>query len=180
MELNQLDDSRREYYKAIIGQKNQDYYLTKFSHFDSNGKVSVSWHWPAFFVTFFWLLYRKMWTDAFLYVFFAFCLGKMIDIVTADNSTAIVIGFIFYNLALLFVPTMYANAIYYYHCNEKIKETSVSAQDSENLLKELYVKGGVSKKAFIFALVVLLFILAILLAIAIPAYQDYLMRTSNP
>jgi hypothetical protein len=54
---------KNELYKTIIGPKNQDYYLKQFSQFDTNGG-SISWHWPALFATFFWLIYRKMWLNA--------------------------------------------------------------------------------------------------------------------
>ena len=57
----------QKYYKAAIGEKNADFYLSRFHHFDSNG-VRPSWNWPAFFFTFYWLLYRKMGLFALVYV----------------------------------------------------------------------------------------------------------------
>ena len=64
--------SDEEYYKTIIGPKNQDYYLRQFSRFDDEGKAGASWHWPAFFVSFYWLLYRKMWLNALMYFIFPY------------------------------------------------------------------------------------------------------------
>ncbi len=172
-------ENQDEIYKSIIGPKNQTYYLTKFTHFDDKGGVSASWHWPAFFVTFFWLLYRKMWANAFLYMFFSYILSKIVDVVTADNPTAIVIGNAIYFLALFLFPAMYASAAYYNHCKEKIKELSVSEQGSENLLKVISEKGGISKAALIFAIIYIICMIGIVVAIAIPAYQDYLFRAHN-
>ena len=74
---------------------------------------------------------------------------------------------------------MFANAIYHSHCNGKIKEILKSTQDPEEIKQKLSQVGGVSKGAFIFAIVALVVILAILVAIAIPAYQDYLVRAGN-
>jgi hypothetical protein len=49
---------------AAIG-KNTDYYLRRFEGFARGGLAS--WSWPAFFVLFAWLLYRKMWLHGVLY-----------------------------------------------------------------------------------------------------------------
>lgn len=47
-------------YKAVIGERSQARYLTKFKQFHRAGKASVGWNWAAFFATFVWLLHRKM------------------------------------------------------------------------------------------------------------------------
>ena len=49
------------FYEAAIGQRNQNYYLSKFENFDAQGPgLHASWNWAAFFFTGFWALYRKM------------------------------------------------------------------------------------------------------------------------
>ena len=53
---------------AYLGPKNADYYTRHFRVFEEENKTA-SWNWPAFFLTFPWLLYRKMWLNAALYVF---------------------------------------------------------------------------------------------------------------
>src|SRR5690606_28271216 len=60
-------DQKDALYRAVIG-RNAEYYLERFRGFDAAGKAGASWHWPAFFITFFWLLYRKMWGAAAAYV----------------------------------------------------------------------------------------------------------------
>ena len=57
-----------EYLEAAIGEKNLDYYLRRFERFASSGG-SASWNWPAFFVPLIWMLYRKMWVYALVYLF---------------------------------------------------------------------------------------------------------------
>ena len=60
VEKNVLTSSGlRDFYKAAIGASNRDYYLRAFQRFKSSGGSGVSWNWPAFFITFYWLLYRK-------------------------------------------------------------------------------------------------------------------------
>ncbi len=44
--------------KKLI-DKNEAYYLTKFTEMKQNGK-KTSWNWPAFLVSPLWLIYRKM------------------------------------------------------------------------------------------------------------------------
>ena len=45
-------------YELAVGP-NRDYYVPRFEEFDRGGS-QMSWHWPAFFVTSPWFLYRKM------------------------------------------------------------------------------------------------------------------------
>lgn len=58
---------------------NADRYLRKFKKFNVDGadKFAWTWHWPAFFFGFWWLLYRKLYAWAvlaFLLVFFPYWL----------------------------------------------------------------------------------------------------------
>ena len=55
-------------FAAFIGAKAQKY-LLKFRKFSVDGidHFSATWHWPAFLVGFWWLLYRKMYLWAFVY-----------------------------------------------------------------------------------------------------------------
>ncbi len=47
-------------YAAYIG-KNANAYLDAFKAFDQNGGAfKISWRWSAFFLTFWWCLYRKL------------------------------------------------------------------------------------------------------------------------
>ena len=56
-----------ELYRAAIGPSAQDYYLKHFLRFDSEGKTSATWHWPAYWATLNWLIYRRMWAWALGY-----------------------------------------------------------------------------------------------------------------
>lgn len=38
---------REERYKAVIGPKNQEYYLRHFERFDAAGKAGATWNWSA-------------------------------------------------------------------------------------------------------------------------------------
>jgi len=170
-------------YKAVIGPKNPQHYLHKFAQFDQDGKPSATWHWPAFFVTFYWFIYRKMWLHALIYFFLPYLVMIPIGIVAAiaGKSTAadliLGIGYLLFLVGIFFLPPMYANALYYKHCQKLIAEAKTSSSDYQRQLGELSGKGGTSNILLIVILILsFISIVGILAAIAIPAYQDYTTR----
>ena len=172
------DRGMGEYYRAVIGPKNQDYYLKCFSGFDNEGKTGATWNWPSFLVTFYWLLYRKMWLNALVYFFLPYLLVILLGIaavVTGDSSGTLVgAGYLLYLAAIFILMPMYANALYYKHCKKMISGVRASSHDTQRQLGELSGKGGTSNIVLIFVLIfVFVAIIGILAAIAIPAYQDY-------
>lgn len=60
----------QEEFSSFIG-KNAEKYIRKFRkfHVDGGDSFSVTWHWPAFFFGFWWLLYRKLYVWAFIALF---------------------------------------------------------------------------------------------------------------
>jgi type II secretory pathway pseudopilin PulG len=167
-----------EYYKAALGPKNQEYYLSRFARFDADGKVSATWHWPAFFVTFYWMLYRKMWLLALIYFFFPYVFFGLMGATTGvtNGSGNFLIGsvYLIYLAGILLLVPMYANALYYKHCKKQISAAKASTTDVQRQLGELTGKGGTSNIVFIILLfLAFIALLGIVAAIAIPAYQDY-------
>lgn len=164
-------DKLEEFYKAMVGNNSQRYYLRHFFRFDSDGKAGASWNWSAFFATFFWLLYRKMWLSALVYFVLAIAIPLVIATGVANMSVDTVIGKS-YSLCLagiLILPPIYANAIYYRHCKKKISGIRSSSHDLQRQLGELSGKGGISNLAVI---VVLATALGIFLATGIQAYKN--------
>jgi type II secretory pathway pseudopilin PulG len=165
-----------EYYKAILGPVNQDYYLDMFAGFDRAGAVSVTWHRHAFVASFFWLLYRKMWREALIY-FLAPCL--LMPLLGVIGGTFLVtLGYVLYAVGIVFWLPMYANALYYNHCKKQIAMVSASSVDLQQQLGELSAKGGTGNVTFmgVVALVSVV-VLGILAAIVMSAYQGYTVKT---
>jgi len=173
--------SDEEYYKAIIGPKNQDYYLRHFSRFDDEGKTSATWNWPAFLVAFYWLLYRKMWLNALLYFIFPSIFMVLFGFVGAlmgvSAGTLIVVGYLLYFVAIFILFPMYANALFYRQCKKTILTVSSTSHSTQRQLGELSGKGGTSN-VVIFVILIFTFVafIGILAAVAIPAYQDYTIK----
>ena len=142
-----------EIYRAIIGSKNQDGYLRQFARFDREGRISVSWHWPAFVVTFGWLIYRKMWGFAVIYVFLRYAAPIAIEkaVGVAGETGDVILGSALSVLyvALFLMPPMYANALYYFHCKMKISNTIESRDEIQAQVTALSKKGGTSTVALI-------------------------------
>lgn len=181
--------SNKDYYEAFIGEKNQHYYLQKFQQFDRDGKTSITWHWPAFFVAFYWMLYRKMWLNAFLYFispYLALFVGGIIIGVLgavlgehAASSLSVLLVTVFY-IGIFVVPAMYANTWYYKHAKKKIAETEMYANNPQKRFGILAGRGGTgSVVLFIILFFGLVAMIGIMAAIAIPAYQDYVNKSKN-
>lgn len=179
--LGKGSSSAEEFYKAVIGDKNQAYYLRHFAQFDRNGKAGVTWNWPAFFITFYWFLYRKMWLNAIIYFFSPYLVMALLGIITViigDRSGMLIsVGYISYLGAVFILLPMYANALYYKHCQSKISDARISSPVVERQLGVVSGRGGTSGAAlFVVFLIPFVAIIGILAAIAIPAYQDYTVR----
>lgn len=163
---------------AYLGPRNAHYYQTRFAKFDS-GQGYASWNWPAFFFTWFWLAYRKMWG-----LFFAYWLLLPIVMVVLSIALGAVAGpaagtafyYSMYGAIAFIVVPIYANKLYFNHANGKIAKVSGTSMSSEQQALELARIGGTSNMAIVLIPVVLIFLLGIVAAIAIPAYQDYTIR----
>ena len=134
--------------------KNSEKYLSKFEKFKV-GKIDsfrATWHWPALFVPFFWMLYRKLYGWAIL----AFFIGIIpFAGLLASIGWAIV-----------------ANYIYYKHAKRKLLKIKQQHRTPKTQKAVIAAKGGTSSAAVIIP-VVLIFVAGMLSGIFIPASMDY-------
>ncbi|WP_395702336.1 DUF2628 domain-containing protein [Aquabacterium sp.] len=168
-----------EAYRAVIGHQGQAHYLRRFQRFDA-GQGRASWHWPAFFVTGFWLLYRKMWLYWLGYVGLSWLLMFLLGAIGAAGEGGKTFAgglFLLYLLALFTLVPMYANALYHRHCRRKMAGVAMHDAPAQRQLGELAAVGGTS----LLALAIVLVLSAVpgvgvLAAVALPAYQDYTVK----
>ena len=167
-------------YETAVG-RNVEYYLPKFERYDAGGSTA-SWHWPAFFVTSAWYLYRKIWLWGILHLFFPIIAAIAIGIVSAILKVpSTITGFLFFGALLLewILLTVFANAIYWRRVNTIIDRVPRSLADKpDKRTRRIERDGGTSIGAMIGILFGVGFIgIGMTAAIAIPAYQDYTIRS---
>lgn len=137
--------------EAFVGAKNRDYYVALFDRFERGGSRFV-WHWPAFFFTFCWLLYRKMWLNAAIYlVLSSFLMNPMMTGVALAGGLRNVANQLPLTLAWLVISfaivPMIAPYLYYRHYKAKLRKLEVSESDAVRRIIRLQERGGISKGA---------------------------------
>lgn len=143
-------------YRAAIGPRGQDYYLRHFARFDGEGKTGASWNWAAYWTTFNWLVYRKMWGWALAYVaalsglaLLVFGVGKLV--LNYSDTSAILVSLLLLTLAFV-VPGLYANGWFYTHCNEKITAALRQTPDLKQAATSLAAEAPDNRRLLLLAL----------------------------
>ncbi len=140
---------------ALFIGKNAERYLSRFRKFrgGSEDSFNVTWHWPAFFFSFWWMLYRKLYGWAAL-VFFLGCVPYV-------------------GLIMMVVFGISANYLYYRHAKRRVAELRAGPGTDVEKAAALARAGGVNNVAVVVAPLLLVFVVAILAAIAIPQFTLY-------
>lgn len=173
-------EQRGRMYQAYLGTA-AHFYRPRFERFDRDG-AKPGWNWPAFFITFFWMLYRRLWVPALLYYFvlpLAFLLLWLIVTLAGVPVFEAYFGVWVANLAFVFVVVpMYANVLVYRNTCDKL-EFAWRMAPSEDYALGYATAAGQTSNAWIVLLIVpvILAVLGVLAAIAVPAYQDYTVRS---
>lgn len=169
--------SEQHYFQGIaVGHRNTEYYLRHFDRFNSSGP-GITWHWPAFFFTFLWFLYRKMWGWALLYFLLPLPFGVVMRALFVDSEKTQVIGGGIYLLIVYLIFPLFANALYYGHINKRIARVKRVVAEKEIRAQMLRADGGTSG-----SIVAALSLLAIagtavlLKSFALPEYYAYKSR----
>ncbi len=167
----------QERYKAAIGPKNTDYYLSHFQRFDNNERAAT-WNWSAFFLAFPWLLYRKMWCWAIAYCLLPLTILLFNTVVSGSAKVAAGPISILCLLAAVFGLPMYANALYHQRIKKQILEVKAIPGDEQTRLQWLARQGGTNNIGRILLRVVLpLLLIVVLAAVVVPVYQAYSVRS---
>jgi len=167
-------------YELAVGP-NRDYYVSKFEEFDKGGS-QIGWHWPAFFVTSWWFLYRKMFGLGILNLFYPFIamivLGILIGVAKPPQAVSTVL-----TILVLIAPSvllsMYASALYWRRVRKVIANVPANfTTQPEKRAARIGRNGGTGVGPMLGVMLGLgFFCSSILAAIAIPAYQDYTIRS---
>jgi type IV pilus assembly protein PilA len=168
------DDFDEEAWRAVIGPKAQDHYLPRFREMAAaGGEFRVGWHWPALFLSGYWMLYRKAWLATLLYpvlsTIFAFVVGLIVGAAGVDPDVAGALAV----LGVVVAPPLMAHWVYFRKCRSVV-DGVVPGESRERYLERLARRGGTSWTPFI--LIGMVAVLGVLAAVALPAYVDYTNR----
>jgi type IV pilus assembly protein PilA len=164
-------------YRAAVGAKKADFYVPKFIRFDQPGASKLSWNWPAFFFSFYWFLYRRMYATWAIYSLLI-PIGIAVTSAILAGSVGGDTGDLFYSVATLgysfgVLPTL-ANSLYHRAIKKRIEALRPKAPETS---ARLVVLNQTSPTSGVWIIpLVLVPLLGFLAAIAIPAYQDYTLR----
>ena len=167
-------------YRAAVGDERADYYVPRFVRFDQPGSSKASWNWSAFLVAFFWGLYRRMYGKSLLlcllmpYVVL-FALQLLLGISHVPRAVPLsLLGTAAYTWVII---PLYANAQYHRSILRRIREVRQKVPDPAAQIAVLENGPHTSSLAWVIAFFALVPLTGILAAIAIPAYQDYTIRS---
>lgn len=171
-----FDNDLVEYFTAAVGTNNTMYYVERFIKFEKRG-IFATWNWPAFFVTFIWFMYRKMWVWALPYFILVTSTNILFEVVFHDAFPTGSLTATFTSLALLvfsyIIVPAYANALYFRHIKDKIEEAKSHGGGNHDVLTRLKADGGTGNITSILFTVLLIIITLIMIPIAFREYQDY-------
>lgn len=125
---------------------NSDVYMNKFDAIRDGARAT--WHWPAFFVPFYWALYRKMW---------------FISVVAFITQ-------IFWPIANI-VFGLVANQLYYQHAVTRVQQFSKKFR-GQMLYRKLDANGGTSWTPVIIAIVLTIVLNLLLFKILVDTMQE--------
>jgi type IV pilus assembly protein PilA len=166
-------------YRAAIGPKKADFYVPKFIAFDAPGASKLSWNWPAFFFSFYWFLYRRMYATWAIYSLLI-PIGIGVASAIFSGSVGGDAGDLFYSVVTLgyafgVIPLL-ANSFYHRSVKKRIEALREKVPETGAQLLVLDNTPPTSNIIWVIIPFAMVAILGILAAIAIPAYQTYTIR----
>jgi cell division septation protein DedD/ribosomal protein S27E len=138
-------------YRALLGPVHTDHYLQQFARFDAAGRAGISWHWPAFFATLGWLLFRRMGVQALVFaalsVTLALALFGIVPLVWGASPAGVWGLTTLFLLTVCVVPALWANALYYRHCNAQVAQALAAAADISQACARLTARSSSRTRA---------------------------------
>ena len=134
-------------WEAAVGGSKAHYYLPRFAKIKQG--LSGGWHWPAALFTFYWLLYRKLWGVAILYLIgsylFMWLSAAAVGAMGGENSPFAGPIWLLVLIGVLYgVPGMKANSWLYGRSEKIIGQARQMGGTREQQLARIASRGGTS------------------------------------
>ena len=130
-----IDD---KYLSAFFGRQ-PDYYLNRYKSFQSGKKFIFN---PAaWFFGVFWLLYRKLWVEAFILLFIGLVIQLFFEWLLLDYDTQMMIYTYFPASIIL---GFLANYFYLIHSERAVNKILHETTDEDKRIRQLKRTGGVN------------------------------------
>lgn len=119
------------------------------------------WHWPLFFLGSFWMFYRKMWKEAFLFFLIQMVLDSQLLVTMIGHAWTLVL-----NLIVNIVLTFVFSSIFEKKTKQVLQNIrNMSGGDEEKEIALLKEHGAKSRSWMnVFSLIVVLFVIAFALS----------------
>ncbi|WP_169891057.1 DUF2628 domain-containing protein [Litchfieldia alkalitelluris] len=149
----------------FVGEKKKDYYLKKWA------KGDRSWNWAAFFLSFFWLGYRKIYKPILIMMAIFLAIDLVVVLIGLDDTN--INNAIGISVAVYF--GIWGNFLYRKHASKHIKEMINQHQSDEIIERELKIRGGGSWKGVFVALglFVSYLVLAMVIFMFVPSIPQF-------
>lgn len=126
------DDAMTALYRVALGPLNTDHYLPVFERFDDAGRTTTTWNWAAALLTINWMVFRKLWTAALVYVAAVQGLGLLLFGVVVPLlqwPQSIEWGLMAaFGLVACAVPGLYGNALLHAETRKRIARALAAAR----------------------------------------------------
>jgi hypothetical protein len=127
-------------YRVAVGKKKADHYSRLFLKFDQASGSPISWNWAAFFFTFYWLLYRRMFVSAIVYIVGVPVACAMLALAISSflsNGSFLIIYLVAITAVQYAVVPAFANAWYHRHVRALINKASARTEHEGEQLQLL-------------------------------------------
>ena len=137
-------------YRAAIGPCQTDYYLKRFTRFEASGHTGLTWNWAAGVVTFSWMLFRKLWLPAVIYLLSAVMLPLLLLGIgrllwhwqpVTEAGALLALAAVFF-----VVPGLLGNGLYYRQCRAAIERAIQSSPTLEDACQTLAARASTSQR----------------------------------
>ncbi len=168
---NTDEHSTTALYRAAIGDISNNYYLPRFTRYESADRPGLSWNWAAALNTLNWLMFRQLWHAALVYsgsvvalALLLFGIGKLVFQFSEGTQWSLLAAVV--GLAFV-VPGLGGNALYYLATRQRVQNALAKNQTVPEACAQLSKQASTRKGLIVIA--------ACNVAVAAVAAQSYAM-----